>query len=158
MRHKRFRAGMESATIQIPIIDDSHNEGNEEFTLRITHLTRLGATDPQPPIDVTIKIIDNEIPTFSLANQTFVVAENIDGGKFNVNFMISGATGREVTFMYTLMSGSALLDSDFMMPSTSVSITAGQTTTTPLSIPIVDDSMNEGNESFTLAIFKYYGS
>ena len=151
-------AGMTSTTIQIPIIDDNRNEGNEVFTLRITHLTRLGTTDPQAPIDVTIKIIDNEIPTFSLANETFEVAENIAGGKFNVNFIISGATGREVTFMYTLMNGTALLDSDFIMPSISVSITAGQTTTTPLPIPIMDDSMNEGNETFTLAISNILGA
>ena len=144
-------AGMESTTIQIPIINDDRNEGNEEFTLRITHLTRLGATDPQPPIDVTIKVIDNEVPTITLSNSTFEVAENIMGGNFNVNFQLSGETGSLVTFDYALNEGTATNVDDFTTPTDRLSIPIGMTTSA-LTIPIIVDAENEGNETFTLAI------
>ena len=134
------------------------NEGNEEFTLRITHLTRLGATDPQPPIDVTIKIIDNEVPTITLSNSTFEVAENDQmGGNFIVNFQLSGETGSLVTFDYALNGITATNVTDFTTPTDPITIPIGMTTTA-LTIPIIVDAENEGNETFTLAISNLMGA
>ena len=59
-------SGQNSVTIQIPIINDELNEGNEEFKVRITSATNavlIGNTDS---IEVTVKIIDDERPEVSI--------------------------------------------------------------------------------------------
>ena len=148
---KTVPAGMISTTIQIPIISDNDNEGNEEFKVRISSLTSIGLGGGTLATEVIVKIIDDEDPILTLANTSFEIAENNVDGNFVVQFQLSGATGDRVTLDYTLTDGTAEKVQDYTVPTTMVEIAPGSTTAT-LSIPIIDDNENEGNQTFTLEI------
>ena len=154
---KTITSGTRSTTIQIPIIEDNKNEGNEEFKLNITNLTSSGLGGSSMPIEVTVTIVDDEMPTMSLTNSTFEVAENVNGGNFVVNFQLSGATDSDVTLTYAFTDGTTIKGMDYEEPTTPVSITAGDKTAT-LTIPITIDDLHEGNESFTLALSNLTGA
>ena len=147
--------GDSSVTIQIPIIGDTDNEGNEKFKVKITDLTNLVSGGSTTQYSTIVTIVDDEEPTLMLANSSFDVREDISteasNGNFVVNFKLSGETSEEVTFSYALMNDTALADDDFTVPTETVSIPIGMTTAS-LSIPILHDELNEGNETFTLQI------
>ena len=149
---KTIPIGMTSTTIQIPITIDSNNEGNEEFKVRISNLTSIGSGGSAMVTEVVVTIIDDEAPILTLTNSTFEVAENINGGNFVINYTLSGETTSNVTFNLSLTGDTATKGMDFSDPDQLMETIAIGDKTGMFMIPITDDSGNEGNEAFTLAI------
>ena len=144
-----------SGSFTIRITNDSINEGDEKFRLTIDNLEFISTIVGHGVVftqDITI--VDDETPTFSIANSEFHVLENIGSDGFGMNVELSGATDQAVSFTYSLNDGTATAGTDYThlaAGSRSFSIPVGSTTRS-FSIPILDDISVEGTESFTITI------
>jgi hypothetical protein len=134
-------------TITIPITDDSLYEGNEDFTVTLSAPT--GGATIGTPSSATVTINENDTaPTISIAGVT------VNEGAGNATFVVaqSAASGLNTTFQYSTADGTATAGSDYTGATNApASISAGSTTTN-ITIPITDDALFEGSETFTVTI------
>ncbi|MFZ6820128.1 Calx-beta domain-containing protein, partial [Undibacterium sp. Ji22W] len=143
-------AGSTSVLVRTPITDDLIDEANETFQL--TAIRTSGTTTNSSAVG-TATIIDNEgAPSISINN----VVVNEDAGVMTFTVRLSHATTDVVTFNYVTGSSginSATAGSDYVasLPGASGSIAAGLTTTT-ITVPINDDYIKEGNETFNVTL------
>ena len=153
-------AGRKTTTLRFPIVDDLSNEGNEQFKVKISSAMNAVFAGSASSIEAVVTIVDNEVPVLSLSNSelnsTFEVMEDLNGGMFVINFNLSGATGNQVSVNYNFVNGTTT-STDYTAPTTPVSIAVGSTTQT-LTIPIDNDEIHEGEESFTLALTNLAGA
>ena len=144
-------------SITIPITSDRDFEGNETFDLILSNLT--GATfGSSATLRQTITIVDDELPVMKMSNRTATVAENIAGGMLDIDVELNGSSSNLVTFDYYISTGTgvgfATADADFTPPANGIgqgSVTIGEKTGT-IQIPILNDNLDEPNETFTITL------
>ena len=159
-----IRTGTTGGSFTIPIIDDSENEGNETFNLTLQlgsplvsggALRNAGASSfvgHGLVFKQTITIVDDEIPTLSLSNRDLTVSESVGAAGFVANFSLSGATDSIVSFDYELTGGTAIKGTDYTVPNPSNRrIPIGQTADS-FTIPITNDRIVEGSETFNIVV------
>ena len=100
--------------------------------------------------------MDNESPTVMFTNATAKVVEDVTGGMAELEISLTGSTSNQVTVSYATStesgSGAATATSDFTGISTgTANIAAGQLTGT-IRIPIINDDIDEQDESFKVTI------
>jgi len=139
--------GGTTGSVTFTVVDDSLYEGTETATLTISSPSAgiaLGATTTQ-----NVTITDNDTaPTISIGNA------NLSEGGGNMIFTVtqSAASGTNTTFTYSTADVSATAGLDYTgATNASGQINAGSTTTT-ISIPIIDDALYEGPETFTVTL------
>ncbi len=88
-------------------------------------------------------------PTISFSSTSGNVAEN--GGNYSVTFNLSAPSTQDITFTIASGNGTAIGGTDFTAVNQVVTIPAGQTSFT-LNIPVTNDGVYEGNETFTLSM------
>jgi len=142
-----FAPGDLSETFVVPILDDATAEGNEQFT----------ATLGNPSIDATIAagtatvtIVDDPAGTAQWSAATASTPEG--AGSVTLSVTRIGGTEGALAANYTTANGSAGAPSDYATTSGTVTFPAGDATPQPVVVPIVDDSLAEGNEDFTVAL------
>ncbi|HSI43509.1 MAG TPA: Calx-beta domain-containing protein, partial [Methylotenera sp.] len=124
--------GVTNFTVTIPTVNDTFNEPNETLLLNIGGVVGTGT------------INDNDaIPTLSINDLT--VNEGAGTATFTVT--LSAASGQTVTVNYNTASGTALTGGDFGNVSGTLTFAAGTTTQT-ITVPIVNDNIYEGLETF----------
>ena len=144
--------GETDATISIPITDDATAEGNERFNITLNISSGAKFDNGLTTKTETITIHDNDIPTLSFQTASISAVENADAEKINVSVNLTTTTHQDVTFDFDMSGGTATKGLDYLEEITrSGTITAGSTSGT-FSIPLVDDLLNEGNETFTLSL------
>ena len=152
-RRVRFAPNTTSQSFSVSIIDDAITEGSENFTLRFSSLSygtfpNGGTTDSK-----VVTIEQSDLPTISIPETNLVVNEN--AGNLQVTVNLSHASWRIVSFGFrmdnitALKSASGVLKDYNESTSTVHTIPIGETTGT-FSIPINQDTENEGNETFAL--------
>ncbi len=109
-----------------------------------------GQTDLNPSQTKTFQALQalahrDTAPTIRIDDVT--VDEDAGTATFTVS--LSHATTAPVTFNYTINDGTATAGADYTATSGSGSIGAGSTTTT-ITVPISDDFIEEGNETYTV--------
>ena len=152
-RSVMIRMGQDRASFSIPIINDEVNEGNETFTLKLSNIVGAASfSNGELTFSRTVTINDNEPPTLLVTNRNFNVMENIGNSGFVVNVGLSNPASQHVTFEYGLSAGSATESADYTQPTNRrKSIGAGDTTDS-FAIPILNDEIVEGIETFDLII------
>ena len=147
-------------TIQIPITDDSIWENDEDFTLTLESIDNaVFAGTNVTSIPITVDIIENDAkPTLSIANteynetnKSISVAET--AGTLVLEFEIADPPSEhEITFNYRLTNGTAEEGSgkDFTGPTSDMGEMIMSGTSGRLEIPILDDILYEGDETFTV--------
>ncbi|RYE69742.1 MAG: tandem-95 repeat protein, partial [Rhizobiaceae bacterium] len=137
-------AGSTIGTITIPTVVDAITEGNE------TVIVTLTATNSSVTVDntaATISIID-------ATNATVTVTASADGaepatpGQFTFTLSNVSTTDTQITYA---ISGTATSGLDYTNIGTTTTILAGQTTII-LAVPVLDDILNEGNETVILTM------
>ncbi|MBA3708609.1 MAG: hypothetical protein H0W83_07320, partial [Planctomycetes bacterium] len=134
-------AGSTTANVVVTIINDTLDENNETVILTLnapTNATIGGQSS------TTLTITDNDNPPvvqFTSASQT--ASENI--GTMTVTAQLSTPSGLPVTIPYSV-SGSATLTMDFTISASPLVIAAGATTG-GITITVVDDALNEADET-----------
>lgn len=142
-----FAAGQTSANVSVPILDDAAIEGAETFDFSLSNPTG-GATLGAPSI-ATATIADAESGSFSLDSATYNIGEN--GGSLAVTVNRTAGTTSAASVSYATSNGSASAGSDFTATTGTLNFAAGQTSAS-FSVPILEDALVEGGESFGIAL------
>jgi hypothetical protein len=147
-------AGAASGTINIPITGDTTIEPDETFTLNLTNATNVGF-NLSPTVTVTIV---NDDATLQFNNAASSVNES--AGFATVTVTRVGDTSRLATVQYattdtaglqncTLANGKASERCDYATAVGLLQFGIGQTTKS-IFIPVVNDALVEGDETFTI--------
>ncbi|WP_412468438.1 Calx-beta domain-containing protein [Pedobacter sp. KLB.chiD] len=138
-------AGQTSATIIIPVLKDALIEGTETVIATLSSSVNPMVTVSNIP--ATINIIDGSAATVTVT-ATADGAEPSTPGQYT--FTLSNASITDTQITYTV-SGTATSGADYTSIGTSITIPAGQTSVT-LPVPVLDDNINEGNETVILTM------
>ena len=143
-----FNPGVTGQTISVPIINDTAVEGNEAFTVTLSGPVNatLGATATHT---YTINDDDN-FGTIQFSSATYSVNEN--GGSATITVTRTGGSSGAVGVSYATSNGTATAGSDYTSTSGTLSWANGDTSSKTFSIPILDDSAYEGNETVNLTL------
>lgn len=141
-------------TISIPILDDTLPEGTETFTVTLSSPS-VGITLGSPST-TTVSITDNDGGSaaatelrFSLAR--YQVSEAAGSVVVTVNRVdVGGGFGAAASVSYATQAGSALAGSDFVATSGTLTWAAGDSAPKTITIPIVNNTVSEGSEIFTV--------
>ena len=139
-----FAAGVTTQTIVVPILDDTLDELNETFTVNLASPTNASIEDGTG----IGTIVDNDAPP-SLSINDVTVNEGAGTATFTVS--LSTASGLAVSVDYATANGTALDGSDYNRASGTLNFAAGETTKT-FTVPILDDAIDEQNETFTATL------
>ncbi|QEG43441.1 Calx-beta domain-containing protein [Roseimaritima ulvae] len=142
-------AGQTSATVTITVVDDVIDESDE--TVIVTLGAPTGADLGSSTVH-TATIIDNDDPppppTVSVSHAAQAGAE--DAGTLTFDVKLSAASATDVTVPFTV-TGTAIDGDDYMITSSPVTIAAGQTSAT-VTITVVDDVIDESDETVIVTL------
>lgn len=141
-----FNRGETVKTINIPIIDDDIVEGDENFFVRLFNAPP-GVQLAEPSM-ATVVIVDNDTG-FYFTNSTIQVLENVTNAVITV-MRTNAATGT-VSVNYSTQDGTAIAGADYQAVTGTLVFTNNETVKTFL-VPIVDDKLAEGDESFSVVL------
>lgn len=140
-----FAPGQLTQTITIPILDDGIYEGDETFTVKLSdvYLTEI-LNDT-----ATITIHDNELPTARIGFNPNGYTVDESAGSVALTVTRSLVTSGAISVNYSTSNGTALSGNDFSPVSGTLAFAPGETSKT-ITVPILDDTTYEGNETFTV--------
>ena len=146
-----FADGETSMTITVPITDDTAMESNESFTVTLSNPTG-GAGLGSPSSTVTIQ--DNDTVTmnpgvFTISPVTTSVSEGSPTISLSVNR--SGGSDGAVSVDFATADQTAMAGFDYTATAGTLNFAAGETSQT-ITIPIIDDNINDPNETFTVSL------
>ena len=147
-----FAAGETSKTITVDIADDSLFENSENFTITLSNPSNavLGTA-----VGIGTIVDNDSAPTVTSISSPSVT----EGGDLVYSVTLSGVSATDTSFVYSLGGGSAVA-ADIGTPSFSDGVTlvggnllipAGVTSFT-VTVPTVDDVLNEPTETLPLTI------
>ena len=134
-------------TISIPIQNDLLSEGTETFSVILSNPSSGGIENDT----ATVTIVDDDTSTalIDFNPATYTIAEN--SGSVTVTVTRSEVTTGTVTVDYTTVDGTAAANSDYTATSGTLTFNDGETTKN-ITIPVLDDNIYEGNETFTVKL------
>ncbi len=137
-------AGNTSANATINITNDTLDEVNE------TVIITLGAPDhgiASGNTEQTITITDDDgAPSLNVS-----ASATDESNALSIAVSLSTTSGQNVFFDYASSNGTAVAGVDYTAVSGTGTILAGQTSTN-ISVPVTNDTIDEGNETLTLTI------
>ena len=142
-------AGRDRVTLRIPIIDDSIDEVNEAFSVEILNVV-LGDADISNAAS-SVTIVDNDEPAPRPVFTLRSIFANEANGTANLVVQSDRVLTDSVTFSYRTVNNVALGGKDFTAVEAQATMGVGRDRVT-LRIPIIDDSIDEVNEAFTVEI------
>lgn len=137
-----------SKTFTVPILDDALVEGDETFALGLSSAGGGAALGSQSSATVTIADTEPSILKFNAS--TYSVNE--DAGSVTISVSRTGGSNGAVTVNYATNNGSAVAGSDFTAVSGTLSWADGDSALKTFTVPILDDTTVESNESIVLLL------
>jgi len=141
-----FAPGESVKTITIPLLDDFLDEGNETFTVNLSNVTG-GAVLGKSSATVTLL---QPTPVLSLTQATYSLNESGVPIASVTVVRSAGSVDPAVSATISFTNGTAS-SSDYTNTPITVNFASGETIKT-IQIPITDDLIFEGNETFNLAL------
>ena len=136
-----------SHTISIPILNDTLDESNE--TVNLTLSTPISATLSTTSI-LALSIVDDDAPpTVQFSAAALTVDEGV--GTAMITATLSSSSALTVTVPYATTTGTATAGSDYTATSGTLTFAPNQTSQT-IRLPIVDDTLDEVDETVALAL------
>jgi serralysin len=144
-----FAADSATANLTIDPTADTTIEANE--TIALTLATGTGYTVGTTAA-VTGTITNDDFPSITLSPNSQTVVEGLTSPQ-NLSYTVSlsGSSTQTITVQYSTFNGTALAGSDYTTTTGTLTFKPGVTSQT-ISIPIVNDSVNEANETFTVKL------
>ena len=141
-------AGNTTGTATLTAVQDALDETDETVTIEITGVTNGTENGSQ---EVASSITDDDAaPTVSLSQSTTAFAEA--AATNTITATLSAVSGQDVTVTVGVKAGgTATITNDFTLSSTSIVITAGNTTGTA-TLTAVQDALDETDETVTIEI------
>lgn len=146
-------------TFTVLIINDVLAEGPETFTVTLD--TPSGASLGTPST-ITVTLTDDEVAgagTLAFSENIAVVNENIGSVPLTVT-RTGGGTGA-ASVQFNTSNGSATDESDYTRPSAPNNVLSwsnGDISSKTINIPIINDTLAENNESFTVILSNVSGA
>jgi len=145
-----FANGETSKTVTIPIVNDTIDEANETFNLTLSNPTGGATLGTQKTATVTIT--DNDpLPVISLSASQTIVEGFTSPQNVVYTVTLSNPSSQTITVQYGTANSTALAGSDYTSVTGTLTFNPGVTSQT-ITIPILNDSTNEANETFTLSL------
>ena len=146
-----FADGVASQSFSVGMLDDTAWEGNEQFTVTLSNAVGGASLGTPAAASVTITENDPVPPAGSLqySGASYGVAE--DGGSVLLTVTRTGGSFGEVSVDYSTLDGTATAGSDYTSTSGTLTFADG-VTSQAFSVPVLDDTDYEGNESFTVQL------
>jgi hypothetical protein len=147
-----IQAGQTSAQFSVDAVDDQIFEGTETFAVSIS--------DPQGGnfenlvlgnASVETDILDEGIPTVSISDGTPNPATEGTNAAITFTVTLSNAADHDMTVAYGTADGTALAGSDYTATSGTITFAAGETSHT-VTVPVIDDTVFENPEAFTVQL------
>jgi len=142
-----FVAGDTTESISINIINDGYDEDDETIIVTLTNPTGTDVELGQLT-EHTYTIIDPR-PTVQFASATSRAREDVTSANLTVE--LSHTWSETVTVDYAVIGGTATRNSDYILADGTLTFDPFQTTQT-IVIDIIDDGLEEGNETIILAL------
>ncbi|MEL6939572.1 MAG: Calx-beta domain-containing protein, partial [Cyanobacteria bacterium J06598_1] len=144
-----FADGESVQNIVIPVIDDLETEGNETISLSLVDAQGGAVLGDQSTATVTIA--DSDLPgELNFSAPTYELQEN-GSGTAQVTVARTGGTTGAISAIVELTDGTALSPSDYNNTPITVNFADGEASQ-KITIPIIDDNINEENETVTLSL------
>jgi hypothetical protein len=148
-----FAAGETSKTVKVPIVKDNLFEGDETVNLKLSN--PQGGASLSPPASARLTIVDGDSrPTLQFSSANYSVTEL--GGTATITVTRAGATGNAVAVSYATSDGTATAGQDYTATSGTLQFASGKTSET-FNIPILTDTLFEGDETVKLTLSKPQG-
>lgn len=142
-----------SFPLTIPIIDDNLTESTENFNVELIFFTHENADISYNDPYGAVNILDNDgkgpQPGITIT-KTKLVKEGINSS-VDLDVCLTNPHSETITVEYVTNDGSATAGTDYAYMQSFVRIYPGATCTT-ISIPVKDDQVLEGNETFTVRL------
>jgi parallel beta-helix repeat protein len=141
-----FLAGQTTATFNVPILDDTLVEGNETFNVTLSSPSPGATLGTQTAAVVTIT--DFEPGHLQFNSSTGSVNEA--GGSITITVTRSGGSDGAVSANYSTSNGTATAGSDYTATAGTVNFANGDSAPKSFNVPITNDAIVEGNETFNV--------
>ncbi|MFB2969753.1 beta strand repeat-containing protein [Aerosakkonema sp. BLCC-F183] len=135
-------------TVLIPITDDTVIEPTETINLTLTNPTNGATIGTQNT--ATLNVVDNDT-SLQFSQPVFSVNEN-GTPVLTVTVTRTGDTTAAVGATVNLSNGTATAPGDYTNSPITVNFAAGDNTPKTITIPVVDDTLVEGNETVNLTL------
>jgi hypothetical protein len=137
----------------VPILQDNANEGAETFTVTLSGASgaALGA-----PAVATVTINDDDQNTGNLSFSATAYSISEANGTAVISVVRSGGSNGQLTVDFATSNGSAAAGSDYQATNGTLVFGPGVTTQT-FSIPIINDTAVEGDETVNLNLSNVQG-
>lgn len=145
-----FGIGETEKTFTVPILEDGVYEGDEVIDLALSNPT--GGVSLGGQNRAKIIISENDAAQFgqlAFSSDTYSVGEG--GGSVTVNIDRTGGSDGTVTVNYATSNGSATAGNDYTAASGTLAFGNGETTKS-FTVPILEDSVDENNETVNLTL------
>jgi hypothetical protein len=150
-------SGPKQKTIAVPIRGDLLREDTQQFFVQLTSITGGSLANTQ----ATGTIFDNNDPVPAMSVSGGNVVEGPAGANAVYTISLSNGSDTPITVDFATQNGAgqggATAGADFTAVAGKITFVPGQTVQT-ISVPIVDDSIIEGNETFTGTISNAQGA
>ena len=149
-------AGATTGTVSFTPTDDSTYEGNEIATISINGVTgKTGVAENSTPQAVAITITENEsAPQVSFSVSSGGAAEN--GGTVTLTATLSGVAYQDVSVAISQYGGTGVLNTDYSLSSSTITVSAGSTTGT-ITLTCIDDSLWSGDMTMSFEVASVSG-
>jgi hypothetical protein len=141
-----FSPGQTAIQVSIAVLGDVLDEPNETFLVNLTSATNATIADSQG----IGTIVDNDPPAMTIGDVTVTEGNT---GTVNAVFVVSlsSTSTLPVSVKYATIDGTALSPADYTARSGTLTIAAGSTTG-QITVPIVGDTRDEPDETFTVVL------
>ncbi|MEH1819450.1 MAG: Calx-beta domain-containing protein [Nostoc sp.] len=139
-----FNPGNTSKTLTVAVTGDTIFEPNETFFVNLSNATNSTIADNQGL--GTILNDDANLPTLSINDITVVEGQTPQA---ILTVTLSSASSQAVTVNYATTPGTATANTDYTSRSGTLTF-AANTTTATITVPILNDNLNEANETFSV--------
>jgi Ca2+-binding RTX toxin-like protein len=136
-----FNPGDTSKSLNVAVIGDLTIEPNETFLVNLSNATNATIADNQAVGTITN---DDTLPTLSINDITVVEGQT---SQAILTVTLSSASSQPVTVQYATAAGTATANADYTTSSGTLTF-AANTTTAKITVPILNDSLSEANETF----------
>ncbi|MEZ4513085.1 MAG: Calx-beta domain-containing protein [Chloroflexota bacterium] len=141
-----------SKLITVPITDDALDEDDETITLVLSNVVGAEASLGSTP-EATLTVLDNdEMPTVQISSEAVDVDE--DAGEAVVTVTLGQPSGREVSVDFATAEETAVAGDDYATITGTLTFAPGETSG-EITIPVLDDELDEADETLALTISNF---
>ena len=142
-----FTPGVTALTVTVPLVTDAIDEDDESFALSLSNA--VNAVASATPGVATI--VDDDAPPQVSVTDCGEFEDSSGPGACLGSVSLSAASGKTVSVAFATQNGTATAPADYTAASGVLTFPPG-TLQRPLSVPFVPDSVDEQDETFTIAL------